>query len=130
MLRGENKPLKPALFFNLKEADTHQYLSFSPAIGYNNYDRWMPGILIHNYGLPVRSFNFLLAPLYGTADHSLSGAGRLSFTWRRPGERWQASLDASDYAFSNYSSWSDAAGHLYPAGKMRLLRIVPASMGM
>lgn len=121
-----HKPVKPAFLFNLKEADTKRYLSLSPAIGYNDYDKWMPGILVHNYGLPVGKFNFLLAPLYSTGDHTLSGIGRLSFTDRRASDAWQISVDAGHYAFNAFNSWADGAGHVHEGGKMRLLRIVPA----
>lgn len=120
------KPVNLAFLFNLKEADTKSYLSLSPAIGFNNYDKWMPGLLIHNYGLPVRPFNFVLAPLYSTGDHILSGLGHLSYTKRNASSAWQISLDGSSYAYSAYNSWIDAAGESHEAGKMRLLRIVPA----
>lgn len=121
-----NKKLTPAFLFNLKEADTKKYLSFSPALGFNDYDQWMPGILIHNYGLPVSGFNFLAAPLYSTGSHSISGIGRLSYTKRHPGSAWQISIDGSDYAFNQFSSWTDGAGGFHQGGRMRLLRIVPA----
>ena len=121
-----DKPLKPALFFNLKQADDKRYVSFSPAIGYNNYDQWMPGILIHNYGLPAGKFNFLAAPLYSTGDHILSGSGRLSYTSRAQHSAWQVSIDASRYAINVFSSWTDDNDRFHQGGNMRLTRIVPA----
>ena len=125
-LMNVHKPVKPAFLFNFKEADAKRYLSFGPAIGYNDYDKWMPGILVHNYGLPVSKFNFLIAPLYSTEDHTISGIGHLSFTDRRLSDAWQISLDGSSYAFNRFNSWSDAAGILHKGRTMRLLRIVPA----
>jgi len=120
------KPVSLAFLFNLKEADTKSYLSFSPAIGFNNYDQWMPGLLIHNYSLPVTPFQFIAAPLYSTGDHTISGLGHLSYTRRHSLNAWQISLDGSTYAYNAYSSWTDAADNTYEAGKMRLIRIVPA----
>ena len=120
------KPLKPAFLFNARQADIYRYLSFSPALGYNDYDKWMPGVLIHNYGLPSAAFNFLLAPLYSTHDHTLSGLGKLSYTARRPFDKWQISVTASRYGFNAYSDFSDGTGAMIKGADMRLLRIVPS----
>lgn len=120
------KPTRTAFLMNFKEADRVRYLSFSPAAGYNKYDQWMVGALVHNYGLPTTPFHFLLAPLYSTGDKTLSGLGRLSYSWRRPFSSWQLSVDAGSYAFNSYGGYEDVEGNLVPEGRMRLIRGVPA----
>ena len=92
--KGElsNTPIKKDILlsaiFNLKETDKHHYIFFSPAIGYNFYDRLMFGILIHNYTLPLSKFHFVVAPLYATKSKQLNGIGRLSYSWY-PGSNGQ-----------------------------------------
>ncbi|HTN35495.1 MAG TPA: hypothetical protein VL053_00385 [Arachidicoccus sp.] len=123
---SSTKPIKAAFLFNLKSADKVQYLSFLPALGYNDYDKLMAGIMVHNYGLPLSRFNFLVAPMLSTERKKLTGIARLQYTVRRPDYRLAFSLDGSRYAFNNYNIWVDAAGMTQPAGWMHLDRWVPA----
>ena len=122
----KRRPVKAAFLFNARQADDYRYVSIAPAIGFNEYDKWMPGILIHNYGLPVTPFNFLLAPLYSTGAHTLSGLGKLSYTGRHAYDKWQISVTGSSYGFNAYSDFSDGAGGTVKGDEMRLVRIVPA----
>ena len=75
-----HRRLKPALAFSLHHTDSIQYLSFAPALAFNDYDHIMVGAIIHNFNLPPSPFQFYLAPLYGTESHRLNGAGDLSWT--------------------------------------------------
>ena len=74
------KDIRPAFLFSLKDADKHNYISFFPAIGYNDYDKFMIGGLIHNYSLPVSKLKFALVPLYATNSKQLSGIGNINYS--------------------------------------------------
>ena len=37
---------------------------WTPLVGWNNYDRWMVGVNLHNRTLPLRKFNASFTPLY------------------------------------------------------------------
>jgi hypothetical protein len=50
-----------------------------PALGFNAYNGFMGGLLIHNLSLPEKKFRFALAPLYGFRSQSLAGAGSLGY---------------------------------------------------
>ena len=82
------KDIRFAPFFSFKETDKHNYIFASPAIGYNFYDKFMIGALVHNYTLPLTKFQFIVAPLYATRSKQLNGLGRLSYTFY-PGENGQ-----------------------------------------
>ncbi|HUB62027.1 MAG TPA: M1 family metallopeptidase [Puia sp.] len=56
-------------------------LNISPAIGFNNYDHWMIGALIHNFNLPPDNWQFVAAPLYATASHQFNGLIHLNYAW-------------------------------------------------
>ena len=75
------RPLRPAFLFSMRNSDKVDYINFGPAIGYNVYDRWMIGALIHNYNLPPDRFQFVLAPLYATNSKQFNGLADLSYTW-------------------------------------------------
>ncbi len=85
---NKKKDIRFASFFSLKATDKHNYIFASPAIGYNFYDKFMIGALVHNYTLPLTRFQFLVAPLYATKSKQLNGIGRLSYTFY-PGENGQ-----------------------------------------
>jgi hypothetical protein len=75
------RPLRATLLFNVRNADKYNYLNILPAAGFNNYDHFMIGALIHNYNLPPERWQFLLAPLYATASHQLNGIAHFNYAW-------------------------------------------------
>jgi hypothetical protein len=56
-------------------------LNISPARGFNNYDHWMIGLLIHNFNLPPDNWQLLAAPLYATVSHQLNGLLHFNYAW-------------------------------------------------
>jgi hypothetical protein len=74
------KDIRIAFLFSMKNTNKHNYIFLSPAIGYNNYDKFMLGGLIHNYTLPPNKLKFVLAPLYGTGSKQLNGIGNINYT--------------------------------------------------
>ncbi len=74
------KDIRFAAFFSMKETNKHNYIFASPAIGYNFYDKFMLGALVHNYTLPLTKFQFVIAPLYATKSKQLNGIGRVSYS--------------------------------------------------
>ncbi len=73
------KDIKPYPFFNFKETDKHRYIFISPAIGYNYYDKFMIGGLIHNYTLPEPDYHFFIVPMYATGSKAFTGIGKVGY---------------------------------------------------
>jgi hypothetical protein len=71
------KPLKPSLLFNLN--NKNNYINLAPVVGYNHYDKGMAGAMIHNYTLPLPTFQYIAGALYGTGSKKLNGFGRVSY---------------------------------------------------
>lgn len=92
LLEKQKKNTSVASFFNLKNTDKKNYISLMPLPGYNMYDGFMIGALIHNYQLPLPKFRFFVAPLYGTSSNSLNGIGRLSYSWYP--KKWFDNIEA------------------------------------
>lgn len=67
-LIGDNEPDKTNIFW-------------SPAIGANDYDNLMLGVLVHNMGLPNEKFTYLLAPMYSFGGKRVSGTGELQLNY-------------------------------------------------
>ncbi len=126
--KGDLKPLvtkkdiRFASFFSLKETDKHNYIFASPAIGYNLYDKFMLGALVHNYTLPLNKFQFVAAPLYGTKSKQINGLGRLSYTLYpgNNGQKFEVALAGATFAGDNFT---DSTNTTNP---QRFSKIVPS----
>ena len=75
-----SRKVKLTFFFNLRNTDSIEYINLLPFVGYNRYDKLMPGIILHNYNTPKNRLNFLLAPSYGTGSGTLTGLGNLQYS--------------------------------------------------
>lgn len=82
------KKIRPTFLFSERNTDKINYINFAPAAGYNSYDHFMIGALIHNFNRPPSAFQFVLAPLYATNSHQFTGAGYLQYSWF-PGSQHQ-----------------------------------------
>lgn len=107
-----NKPVKKGLsvkpFISLSGTEKKNNLFVLPAIGFNTYDRWMVGGIIHNYTLPVTKLKFILAPLYATNSRQLNFIGKLGYThYRNNGSNLELSVNGSRF---NMDSFRDSTG--------------------
>src|SRR5690606_21287294 len=73
---------KPRLFSIKGFINTDEYkansLLVSPVLGYNVYDRFMLGVLLHNMQLPERKFQYAIAPMYAFGSKTVVGTGVVS----------------------------------------------------
>ena len=99
------KDIRFAAFFSMKATDKHNYIFASPAIGYNFYDKFMIGALVHNYTLPLNKFQFLIAPLYATKSKQLNGIGRLGYTFYPGdnGQKFEVAVAGASFSGDNYT---------------------------
>lgn len=103
------------LFFNPKsssaylQSSTKNIFLFTPAAGFNSYDKLMIGGLLTNYKLPPNRFQFMAIPMYATGSKSFTGIGRLSYSFYPSKSFGKISvfLNASTY---NMDQYTDSAG--------------------
>ncbi len=109
---NENKPhqkIKPVFLFSFKDYDRVNYIGWTPVPGYNKYDGFMVGLLLHNYNLPVNKFQFIAAPLYATNSKQFNGIGKMGYTWMPDGKIKYVELAVNGSRFSSLSG-VDSAG--------------------
>ncbi len=97
---SQKKTIKPVAFFDLTHTDKFNYINILPAAGYNQYDKFMIGVALHNYNLPPHAFQFLVAPLYATGSKQLVGLARASYSWYPANIFYKAEIGAAAAAFS------------------------------
>ncbi len=81
LLEETKRKTKLTFLFNAKETNKYNYISVAPAAGYNMYDKFMIGAVIHNYDLPPNKLQFIIAPLYATNSKQFNGIGDISYSW-------------------------------------------------
>jgi hypothetical protein len=53
---------------------------WSPAIGVNTSDKLMLGLTFHNMGIPLKKFQYFVAPMYSIGRNNLAGIGEINLT--------------------------------------------------
>ncbi len=122
------KTFRVTSFINLKDAEKHNDLFIAPAAGYNMYDRFMVGALLHNYTLPLSRFHFLLAPLYATGSKKFNGLGRLSYDhyFKRSGATLTLALSGARFTADDFT---DSTGTRNPQPVSKLVPQVRFRLG-
>lgn len=73
---GRKTTLKFGTGNDLPNERNHYWL---PAVGWNQYDRMMLGVVLHNTSLPSPKWRYSLVPLYSFGRKNLSGLGDISY---------------------------------------------------
>ena len=109
----DKKILKPDFIFSAKNSNQYNYIGLAPVPGYNRYDGFMLGALIHNINLPENKFEFLFVPLYAFGSNHLVGLGRLSYSWH-PGNHFnRISVGINGAHFDTNKATDSTGGFLF-----------------
>ncbi len=96
------KSIKPTFLFNMRNTDKYNYISISPALGYNTYDKGMVGMLLHNYQLPINNLQFVGGALYATGSKKLNGFGSASYNIYKRGHQIAIGLGYMNYTMNDF----------------------------
>lgn len=94
------KKIKPSFLFNSN--DQYNYINVAPAVGYNNYDKAMIGGLIHNFTLPLPSFQYIAGALYGTGSKKVNGFGRAAYNIYKKNYHLTTALSYISYSQNDF----------------------------
>ncbi len=117
---NKNRKLKLGLLYDYRHTDQYKYLFLSPAVGFNNYDKFMVGAFIHNYQLPQEPFSFALAPMYATGSKKFAGWGQMAYNIWQTNMHWQIGFAGNSYSISDFDIPN------YPKFYQRMWRVVPS----
>jgi hypothetical protein len=109
------KDIRFSFLFNASETNKHHYIGVSPVVGYNFYDKIMPGIVLHNYTLPNSKFQFVVAPMYSNKSKQLNGIGRVSYSWYpgNNGQKAELSLSGESFTWDTYADSTSRLNYLH-----------------
>ncbi|RLD63448.1 MAG: hypothetical protein DRJ01_03810 [Bacteroidetes bacterium] len=80
--RGILKKVEPLKFklFGIVENSNKTQINYYPLLGWNNYDKYMPGVLFTNSLLPKQKFEYIINPFYSFGKNNIAGTAKLSYT--------------------------------------------------
>jgi Peptidase family M1 domain len=86
--KGVFKKLEPLQinFLAKFEDDKHTPINIAPVLGYNDHNKWMLGMWIHNLEI-TKHFEYQLMPMYAFGSKTLTGQGSFFYNTLK-GERW------------------------------------------
>ncbi|HEX6432422.1 MAG TPA: M1 family aminopeptidase, partial [Niastella sp.] len=119
---ARHKKLKPVFLFSFNDYDSINYINWMPAMGYNVYDHFMIGLVLHNYSFPAHKLQFFAAPMYATGSKQINGIGRIGYTWRPDNAFRKIDLSVSGARFSTLDG-TDSNSNKIHAG---FYKIAPA----
>ncbi|MBL4657301.1 MAG: M1 family metallopeptidase, partial [Flavobacteriales bacterium] len=94
------EPLKLQVLTSFENSDRTQ-LFWTPVVGWNEYDHFMPGLAFYNSVLPARKFEYLIMPLYSTSSETILGSAKLGHTWYPSSTFQNIGLTAGGSRYSN-----------------------------
>lgn len=71
-----------------------------PAVGYNIYDGFGAGLLLHNITMPDNKLRFIVAPLYSFHSKQINGVGSVGYFWHPQNTFQEIALQADLKTFS------------------------------
>ncbi|HTN45514.1 MAG TPA: M1 family metallopeptidase [Flavipsychrobacter sp.] len=79
-----------------------QKVFWLPAVGYNVYDGFGAGLVLHNITMPENKFRFIVAPLYSFRSKSFNGAGSVAYVTHPKNnfEEVTVQLDAKSFHYN------------------------------
>jgi len=66
-------------FFGVLENEQKNQINFLPAMGWNNYNQYMLGMLFYNSPFPQSKFEYQLMPMYAFGSKDLAGGANLAY---------------------------------------------------
>jgi hypothetical protein len=88
---------------------TRKQAYWMPLVGWNDYDKWMVGLGIHNYSVIERKVEFAFLPAYSFVSNSLNGLANLQFNvpLRSSGALRRFRLGSTRRQFSSNYNFAD-----------------------
>lgn len=95
----KQEPLELKMLSRLDDPKKTQ-LFWNPLVGWNNYNKWMLGIQLHNMTIPQRDFEWSLAPMYSIATNTINGFAKVGFD----NGKFALGVQAQRFAYNDISN--------------------------
>jgi hypothetical protein len=95
---GIMRTVEPTTFKFLSSVDNpdHSQLFWIPMVGWNEYNKWMLGVSIHNRTVPRKNFQWNVSPMYSFNSGTIAGFGNIEYN----NGTWGAGLQARRFGIA------------------------------
>ena len=96
-----------------EEDPTRSQIYLAPAIGWNNYNKWMFGGIVHNLTLIEKRFEYLVMPMYSLGTGEVAGGGRINYHLYLDNNymnKITLGIGASTYAYDHFEKSVEQTG--------------------
>jgi hypothetical protein len=96
---GIMRTVEPTTFKFLSSVDNpdHSQLFWIPLVGWNEYNKWMLGVNVHNRTVPRKNFQWSASPMYSFTSGTLAGLGHIEYN----NGTWAAGVHARRFGITN-----------------------------
>lgn len=97
------KPLHPKLIHIFEKPHKNEF-GILPALGWNEHNGLLSGVVLYSNPLLARKFDYILMPLWSEKTAQIAGYTDMGYTFHLPGyaHTLRTSITGSRYAYSNY----------------------------
>ncbi len=98
--------------YKIEKTFEHRPIFITPIATYNTFNGITPGLVFHNYSLPLPRLNFALAPFYGIKSGKPNGWGRVAYQWYP--DQFFSNIEVSMIGSKfNQKNFTDSANNVY-----------------
>ena len=79
---------------------------YTPVVGWNQYNKLMPGIVFYNSLIPQKRFEYVLVPMYATNTNTFTGIGKINYNFlpQNNFKRISPGINASHFSYGNINN--------------------------
>lgn len=115
------------------ESNSRTAIYWTPLLSWNDYDKAMPGLLLHNRLLPEKRLEWALAPFWGTNTQALTGLGGLHYNFYPQSPKLQRlaiGIQARSFQYRSFAATGQAFRFARWQPYLRLDLAVPATSAL
>lgn len=79
---------------------------YTPVVGWNQYNKVMPGIAFYNSLIPQKRFEYVLVPMYATNTNTFTGTGKINYNFlpQNNFKRLSLGISTSHFSYGNINN--------------------------
>ncbi|MFN5295073.1 MAG: M1 family metallopeptidase, partial [Flavobacteriales bacterium] len=98
------EPTTLKVLSSIDNPETSQ-LFWIPLVGWNEYNKWMLGVNLHNRTIPRKNFQWSISPMYSFYTGSINGLGSIEYN----NGSWSGGVNARRFAHSSLTYTNETA---------------------
>lgn len=108
---GIMRTIEPTTFKFLSSVDNPEssQLFWIPLVGWNEYNKWILGVNVHNRTVPRKNFQWSASPMYSFSSGTIAGFGNVEYN----NGTWGAGLDARRFGIGTSTFDADQSVRSY-----------------